>query len=870
MTPPSRKRLRTKYSPVGTQEDGSSPRPRSSFEIGAPGDDDDDDERRHSSSAIVLPFSRQKNGNEGLRFDAGFTHPRNGGIPEQTLTKTPEFSGRLSWETRLFSWVLFFYTMNTVFFVVPFLVLLSYWLLDLLGPLWIAAPFIFHLCLDLSLVQYIMSANQARQTSRLVIANIQTSDGLSIQGPPTAASDNHPSQCTTRAFLLCVSFIDVLFFGIVYGHFLLPFLIQNIFTDNDGTAILEYSLTKRQFQCLQLMRHVVTTSHTIILVVVIVLTLRDCRSYLCGMALLCRRTRPRNLGNSENVTRSFETDPTIALDEDDDSRNGHLASDEISESERPGLYRHAATSRLRMRLTAVARVLIRFCLLVSWIFFAITLYSFLIHWLPMDSSSLAGLGVFHHHLLGAKAPVDDSNFCDPLDPTECALPFPSFYHAKPDRSTVTGWRVNLRGDVLPPLRSRRNSFFHQHLQSWLAGVQQSSTDSNAHHNSIDPSFLNDLDGFSTMGPMLFYLDGMKEAHEAGASSAKHKAKLCGPSDLESSTTEQSTTLLIDVENRKLVPHSAEIDYLDAAHPMVLVFPAQPLRHNGHYAIAVIDAVDEHGKRLPPSSGLQTLLKESSSLVSSGSGKHTSNMRERRYSKTLLPVLAETVPWYNYTADPDGLQLLFDFPTASAESQLGPIRIVRDLTMDIVSSAEWSGWRSHVRTIRTVGNGDSCRDPNAVLARTIHAELDVPWFLQSRGPGSRASILDPLVLLNGIHNGIGSSKFVLHIPCSVHQAIVSEGSTGKPIRVIMEYGHGLFFSRSEASDHFLLKMAHDEGYLIMAMDWRGMSVYDLPVVAKILLFQPSLFQGRQQMSCSAGIRFIVSASLYIELQDFVTI
>ena len=58
--------------------------------------------------------------------------------------------------------------------------------------------------------------------------------------------------------------------------------------------------------------------------------------------------------------------------------------------------------------------------------------------------------------------------CNSLDDTECALPFPSFHHMKPDASSPTGWRVDLKG--MPPLRG---------------GIP------------FHPKFLNELDGFST-------------------------------------------------------------------------------------------------------------------------------------------------------------------------------------------------------------------------------------------------------------------------------------------------------------------------------------------------------------------------------------
>ena len=64
--------------------------------------------------------------------------------------------------------------------------------------------------------------------------------------------------------------------------------------------------------------------------------------------------------------------------------------------------------------------------------------------------------------------------CDGLDNTECALPFPSFHHMKQDGSSNTGWRVDLKG--MPPLRG---------------GIP------------FRPTFLNEMDGFSTSKPWSF-------------------------------------------------------------------------------------------------------------------------------------------------------------------------------------------------------------------------------------------------------------------------------------------------------------------------------------------------------------------------------
>ena len=48
-----------------------------------------------------------------------------------------------------------------------------------------------------------------------------------------------------------------------------------------------------------------------------------------------------------------------------------------------------------------------------------------------------------------------------------------------------------------------------------------------------------------------------------------------------------------------------------------------------------------------------------------------------------------------------------------------------------------------------------------LARTIHAKLDVPWFLTGFGLGRRADILDPTAVKTGTPTTIGKAKFVVY-------------------------------------------------------------------------------------------------------------
>ena len=399
-------------------------------------------------------------------------------------------------------------------------------------------------------------------------------------------------------------------------------------------------------------------------------------------------------------------------------------------------------------------------------------------------------------------PRHEGPSCDPLDDTECAFPFPSSFHLKRDDSTTTGFKVDIRADSMPRLKGG---------------------------GKPDPSFLNELDGFSTMSPILFYVDGMKEAFESGAS------KLCGHEDLDKSITDQSVTLLFDVENGSLVAHSAEIDYLDPDRPSVLLIPAQPLKHNTRYGVALYGATGvDDTTVLRRTEGMDRLLDET-------------NQSERSVAarETLVPSLEKAAPWID-GAD-TRLQLLFDFHTMSAESQLGPSRAIRDQTIKTIKG--WDDWNDHVRIIKV--EDFTCSSPNkdkndvgahtategSLITRTVHAEIDVPWFLEDMH--RRHAALDDRLFTEGYVPPINTAKFIVHVPCSLKEAALGRSNT--KLRGVMDYGHSLLYNRREAADEAYAKLADENGYIIVATDWRGMSSSDLFVVAKVLISKPGMFR-----------------------------
>lgn len=357
--------------------------------------------------------------------------------------------------------------------------------------------------------------------------------------------------------------------------------------------------------------------------------------------------------------------------------------------------------------------------------------------------------------------------CDDLDPTECALPFPSFHHMRPDSSSRTGWRVNLQGSVLPPMKSDKKE--------------------------MDFSFLHDLDGFSPMGgPILFYVEGLRETKEAESHGMKPNLFPTLPYDFQDSITELSSTMLWNVEDRQLIPHTARVDYLDPEKPIILLIPFKPLNHATHYAVALINATDANGGILSPTPGMYRLFSKTDSSSCS-----SDTQRLKRYQQKLLPSLMDAAPWLTFqnVSQPfPSLQLMFDFVTMSDDS-LYSLRTIRDATLEEISGTD------HQVTISKIQNHNCHRD-KTLVARTIQGSLAVPWWLENE---RRDAILSSRALENRKSNGFGEAKFTIHVPCSLYAAAINDTTREqRPLRAILEYGHGLFYNRNEASEYSLLR------------------------------------------------------------------
>lgn len=401
--------------------------------------------------------------------------------------------------------------------------------------------------------------------------------------------------------------------------------------------------------------------------------------------------------------------------------------------------------------------------------------------------------------------------CDPMITKACALPFPSNYWLIQDSSTVTGYRVNLGPNTLPYTRRQVH---------------------------MDRSHLNSHDGFSVSGSIIWHLAGGVD-----------DTKLVSYQDIVRSVKFNSTTLLLDFDRKTLAPHFTEADYLDDSDDRVMYMqPSTSLSYNTNYIAIVKGVTNKNGDILSASPLTQSYIDAFESK--------SSDVIDPRYQR-LVPVFTYLQSQFNQSVSKLNIQLIWDFHTASQQSTLGPLLSVQAAatartvlainTADASIKASGNTTRSPLYentlgtfSICTSGSGDGVVGGGfgSKMASTQYYTIKVPWFLENTGREANAIRPDLQNLdVSNVDNVnrvplVGEIGIIVLIPCSV--------STGVMLpRMLIEFGHGLFSDRQDALSPWLREEANKMGYILWAMDWRGFSRYDIPLVARMLMHDSKL-------------------------------
>lgn len=296
--------------------------------------------------------------------------------------------------------------------------------------------------------------------------------------------------------------------------------------------------------------------------------------------------------------------------------------------------------------------------------------------------------------------------CNPVEASQCLLPFPSDFFLDEDAATGTGRRVAFGPTSLP---------------ANIDGVQMA------------PDFWNELDGFSTMGEMLAHLP---DATLDG---------VVGWEDIGAHAEPDARTVVLDVETGERAPHWVERDVFgdDPDRQLLVLRPAAPLRHGARYVVAIRGLVDAAGQTVAAPEGFAALR--------DGTATEDADLERQRthYEDVVFPALeAQGIAR-------DELQLAWSFTTTSKEGSLGRALWMRD---DALAWGEEEGFAYAIDQVE-----DADCSGGATIGRTVTGTVSVPLYLESEEPGG---VLTRDADGWPYRNGVAQVPFTARIPCSV--------------------------------------------------------------------------------------------------------
>lgn len=373
---------------------------------------------------------------------------------------------------------------------------------------------------------------------------------------------------------------------------------------------------------------------------------------------------------------------------------------------------------------------------------------------------------------GTDAAVPFPAHCENVSGVHCLMPFPSSRFLVTDAATATGRRVALPPEGMPE---------------------------NARHTRIDPAMYNRFDGFSPSTSIITAFDDGVDLDPAGLADELH---------IGDSLLDASPTLLFAVHGTTLtrVAHFAELDYyarVDPTRRPLFIRPAARLDPDTRYIVAIRNLHHVGGAAVAPSRYFQALrddmpLPEATDIES----------RRAAFEDVFTLLTAEGV-------ERSSLLQAWDFWTASDENLYSDMVAVRDQGLAALAAEG---------TACTVTS--SADDVDSHVFRRIHGTVRVPLFIGGTDPQRDAQCL--LVRdasgrpTRNTTTRYADVPFTISIPRSVQAAAMAGGPPAR----LLQYGHGLFGSQDESESGWLGEFSDARQFVVVAVDWWGMSVYDV--------------------------------------------
>ncbi len=379
--------------------------------------------------------------------------------------------------------------------------------------------------------------------------------------------------------------------------------------------------------------------------------------------------------------------------------------------------------------------------------------------------------------LAASDPRGAPSGCDPLDPTECLLPFPDDYFTVRDPSTPTGLRVDFPVADMPK---------------------------NKNGDPIDPTDFNRNDGFSPGTPLLLHVPGIDLA----------TSKIATITDIGASLQKDAPIVIVDARTGQRVPYWAELDANDPnpAEQALIIRAAADYHDGDRYVVGLRNFRNGQGQIIQPGAVFRA-YRDGTPLPN-----HSESAR-RPHLDAVMDILQ------NAGVSRQSLYLAWDFTVAGEQSLTGAMLHMRNTAFAQLGHGAPSFTVSSVTDYTTT--------ENALIARHVIGTFLVPSFLNEPGgpPGSTFN-LGPDGLPAQLPGNVQTANFECNIPRTTVADSTSPSATVYPGHALL-YGHGLLGTADEIDDPHIEYLSDEGNFVTCGTNWLGLAADDVATDASVI-------------------------------------
>lgn len=412
--------------------------------------------------------------------------------------------------------------------------------------------------------------------------------------------------------------------------------------------------------------------------------------------------------------------------------------------------------------------------------------------------------------------------CDPIDPSQCMLPYPNDWFTRPDPTSATGRRLDLR----------------------LAGMPR-----NVAGKPIEPAQWNRSDGFSAGAQILTVVPGMTSNADLAPS------LLPSVTDLAENSDPNAGVVLLDTKTGQRWPVQTEIDQYtqesglapestSAVQQDLVIHPATNLTDATRYIVALRHLVTDNGQAAQPSAA----------FLAYRDGTAPQSDPRRAHMESLFKTLDQA------GVSRSSLYLAWDFTTASTQNVTGRLLAIRNNAFAQLGDTNLANHKIQGKApafrVDSITNYTPAQ--NSLVARRVMGHFTVPCYIAPTcAPPVKCATLTDSTPLSGtplsgtplnaaplggilddcpspgqfalgpnpdaVPHQVAGQTYQANFICNAGRgAIDHPGTKLRPV----EYGHGLFGSAAEVNSGPQVTMAGHFNMMYCATDWFGMATADV--------------------------------------------